>query len=252
MGEHAIIRENYEIRADARRMLAGKWGTAVLMVLVFSLISGIAGSGSGFREGAEEFNYPMVLTTLAVIASLFGLAYGILVSNVLSYGFTIAFLRPGRENRIEFEDLFTGFKSYGRVVAMMLLKNIFIFLWALLLVIPGIIKAYAYGMSEYILLDNPGMDPQQAITSSNEMMNGHKGRLFMLDLSLIGWWFLCILTCGIGFLWLGAYYKTIHAVFYMDLIGTTKPEQSGEDEYIIEAAQKEIERLNKEGLQAGR
>ncbi|MBN2557127.1 MAG: DUF975 family protein [Clostridia bacterium] len=248
MGEHAVIRENYEIRADARRVLAGKWGAAVLMVLVFSLISGIAGSGSGFRESAEEFDFPRVLTILAVLASLFALAYGILVSNVISYGFTIAFLRPGRENRIVFEDLFLGFKSYGRVVAMMLLKSIFIFLWSLLLLIPGIVKTYAYGMAEYILYDNPGMEPNQAITKSKEMMYGHKGRLFILDLSLIGWWLLSILTCGIGFLWLGAYYKTIHAIFYMDLTGTARPERSEADEYILEAAQKEIERLNKEGL----
>ncbi|HPJ20869.1 MAG TPA: DUF975 family protein [Clostridia bacterium] len=197
------------------------------------------------------FEFKAIFAAGAFIFSMLSLAYTILVSNVINYGFSISYLKMGREGKLNFEDLFIGFRNYGKVVGLMLIKNIFIFLWSLLLIIPGIIKSYAYSMSDYILMDNPGMDSVAAITKSKEMMRGWKAKLFLLDLSLIGWWFLCLFTCGIGFLWLGSYYKTNHIVFYLELIGEDKkePETSGEDDYIIEAAQKEIEKLNKEEQQ---
>ncbi len=79
-------------------------------------------------------------------------------------------------------------------------------------------------------------------------MNGWKGKLFLLDLSLIGWAILSMLTCGIGYLWLGSYYKTNHAVFYLELIDSEGIKETGssDDDLTIEAAQKEIERINKE------
>lgn len=211
--------ENDEIRGRARKLLAGRWGTAVLIVLVAGIIAGIGGSGSWNVDSEDMGSLNEIFTAAAVFLSLFAAVYGIFVANVVDYGFTTAFLGLGRNGLLVFEDLFRGFKDYTRVLSMMFLKNLFIFLWSLLLVIPGIIKAYSYAMSEYILSENPGIDALGAINRSKEMMRGHKARLFMLDLSLIGWWFLSLLTCGIGFLWLGAYYKTIHAVFYIDLRG---------------------------------
>ncbi len=250
MGNHTVARENSEIRAESRRILQGNWGLGVAIILVVSLLGGIGGSsGSSLRtNGTIELRAAFALG--AIIFSLLSIAYTILVSNVINYGFSISYLRMGREGKLNFEDLFIGFKDFGRVVGMVFIKNLFIFLWSLLLIIPGIIKSYAYSMSDYILMDNPGMSSVDAITKSKELMNGWKAKLFLLDLSLIGWWFLCLFTCGIGFLWLGSYYKTNHIVFYMELVGEDNEEvaESDEDNYIIEAAQKEIEKLNKQQL----
>lgn len=211
--------ENDEIRNRAHSLLAGKWGTAVLIVLVASIIAGIGGLGSWNVDSEDVGSLNGIITAGAVALSLFAAVYSVFVANVVDYGFTTAFFRLGRSGVLVFEDLFKGFRDYTRVLSTMFLKNLFIFLWSLLLVIPGIIKAYSYAMSEYILLEHTQLDALGAINRSKEMMRGNKARLFMLDLSLIGWWLLCLLTCGIGFLWLGAYYKTIHAVFYIDLCG---------------------------------
>lgn len=98
-----------------------------------------------------------------------------------------------------------------------ILRVVFVFLWTLLLIIPGIIKSFSYSMTFYILADNPDLKPQEAIEKSQEMMYGHKWRLFMLYLSFIGWYFLALLTFGIGMLFLQPYIDQSVANFYEDL-----------------------------------
>ncbi len=248
MDNYSISKENSEIRAESRSILTGNWGMAVLVILVFGLITGVGGSSSGSASGDSGW-FNGVVAGLIVLGSFFAIAYSILVANVIEYGTSIAFLKLTREKKITFDYMFSGFKDYGRVVATMLFRNIFIFLWSLLLIIPGIVKGYAYSMTEYLIADNPSLDALSAITKSREMMRGWKGKLFLLDLSLIGWWFLSLFTCGIGFLWLGSYFKTNRAVFYQELSGVKDaddPNLDGPDDITIEAAQKEIERINKE------
>ena len=248
MNNYSVSRENSEIRASSRSVLAGNWGMAVVVILVFGLITGIGGSSSSSASGEGGW-FSGVIVGLIALGSILALAYTILVANVIEYGTSITFLKLVRERNIVFETMFSGFKDYGRVVATIFLRNLFIFLWSLLLIIPGIIKAYAYSMTEYLIADNPDLDALGAITKSKEMMRGWKGKLFLLDLSLIGWWFLCLFTCGIGFLWLGAYFKTNRANFYQELSGAAEEEiepEPSEDDYIIEAAQEELAKLNKQ------
>ena len=88
---------------------------------------------------------------------------------------------------------------------------------ALLFIIPGIIKAFSYAMTPYILEENPELSANDAIDHSRAMMKGHKFDLFWLYLSFIGWFILCILTLGIGFLWLTPYMETSVAAFYEDV-----------------------------------
>ena len=95
--------------------------------------------------------------------------------------------------------------------------GIFIFLWSLLLIVPGIVKAYAYAMTPYILVERPELSVNEAIGLSRRMMKGRKFDLFYLHLSFIGWALLCILTLGIGFLWLYPYMMTAQAAFYCDV-----------------------------------
>jgi len=247
MSNYSISKENSEIRSESRTILTGNWAMAVVVILVYSLITGIGGSSGGSASGDGGWFNGVVLGII-VVASIFSIAYSILVANVIEYGTTIAFLKLTREKKITFEYMFSGFKDFGRVVAVMFFRNLFIFLWTMLFIIPGIVKSYTYSMTEYLIADDPNLDALSAITKSKEMMRGWKGKLFLLDLSLIGWWFLCLFTCGIGFLWLGSYFKTNRAVFYQELSGNVVENiiTEGPDDLTIEAAQKEIERINKE------
>ena len=106
---------------------------------------------------------------------------------------------------------------YWRNVLGMFLVGLFTFLWALLFIIPGIIKSYAYAMTPYILVDNPELSPNEARLKSIEIMRGHKWKYFGLQLSFIGWFLLCILSLGIGFIWLIPYVRTSYAAFYLNL-----------------------------------
>ena len=119
-----------------------------------------------------------------------------------------------------FELLIEPFKkSLATSIVAQILMSIFIFLWTLLLIIPGIIKAYAYSMTHYIIAENPEIDFMEAIKKSEDMMKGHKFRLFKLHFSFIGWFLLTILTFGIGFIFLYPYYSLAQTNFYIELRG---------------------------------
>ncbi|MFA5470740.1 MAG: DUF975 family protein [Acholeplasmataceae bacterium] len=117
-----------------------------------------------------------------------------------------------------FELLIEGFKkSLVTSIVANILIGIFVFLWALLLIIPGIIKYYAYSMTHYIIADNPDIDFLDAIKESEKLMKGHKFRLFALQFSFIGWFLLGVLTFGVGLFFVYPYYQLAHANFYLDI-----------------------------------
>ena len=135
----------------------------------------------------------------------------------LSWGYGVLWLALARNENVDYGMLFDGFKDYLRIFLTLLLVQIYTILWMLLLIIPGLVKCYSYSMTSFILKDNPEMKYDAAINESMRMMQGHKMKLFLLDLSFIGWFFLSILTLGIGFLFLQPYMSTAHAHFYEDL-----------------------------------
>jgi hypothetical protein len=106
---------------------------------------------------------------------------------------------------------------YMNIVKAGFLKSLYVFLWSLLFVIPGIIKGYAYSMTPYILADSPGMSASDALRLSEQMMNGHKMELFVQELSFIGWYFLGMLAFGIGVYLVHPYKDATEAQFYMTL-----------------------------------
>ncbi len=146
---------------------------------------------------------------------LVGLALSILLFNPLIVGCYRFFLQNSRGGA-ELGELGAGFRGdWGNVVLTMFLRNLFLILWALLFIIPGIIKGYAYRMVPYILKEHPEMKGTQAITLSKKMMQGHKGEAFLLDLSFIGWFLLSALTLGILHLfYVGPYYQATDAELY--------------------------------------
>ena len=161
--------------------------------------------------------------------SIFGII-GFLVLMPVRYSYETAFLNVVRDKDVK--DLTTRMfscfntKEYGRAIEMPLLVSVYTFLWMLLFIIPGIVKAYSYAMAIYISKDKPELSAEECIQESRRMMSGHKGELFLLDLSYIGWGILCILTCGILSLWVAPKMQTAHVLFYEDL----KAEESARTE----------------------
>ena len=99
------------------------------------------------------------------------------------------------------------------------MTSLFVTLWSLLFIIPGIIASYRYALAPYLMTENPEIGVMEAISRSKELMRGNKARLFCLQFSFLGWILLCILTLGIGSLWLSPYMKAAEAAFYLDVTG---------------------------------
>lgn len=140
--------------------------------------------------------------------------FSILVANILEVGLCDFFLKA-RKGDAQVGNIFNGFKAgYGNNLAVMLLRDVFTLLWSLLFIIPGVIKAYQYSMIPYILAENSDISYKEAFAQSKAMTKGNKWRLFKLDLSFIGWGILCVLTAGIGFIFLVPYYRATKAEAY--------------------------------------
>ena len=216
---------NSELRAQARERLEGQWGTFVLMtflMLVIQTILQIPGYIGSLLEilSPENVLASLSFSNISNILSLLALP--------LSWGLTVSLLRNHREESVDLENLFDGFRGgrYTRVFCALFLVNLFTFLWTLLLIIPGIIKAFSYALTPYILLDEPELTARQAITRSCEIMQGRRWKLFCLYLSFIGWGILSLLTFGIGFLWLVPYMNASIAAFYEDARAEYEAENS--------------------------
>ena len=110
-----------------------------------------------------------------------------------------------------------GFGNYLHHVWGYVLTKIFVFLWTLLFIIPGIVKTLSYAMTNYILVDRPELSANEAINLSKDMMEGHRFDLLYLYLSFAGWFVLSLFTLGIGFLWLIPYVQTSQSSFYLDV-----------------------------------
>jgi uncharacterized membrane protein len=188
--------ENKLLMAQARESLRGKWGIAIGTFVVYMLI--VVGI--------------QIIPILGAIAS-------IIIAGPMVLGLTIFILSISRNQNTELGLLFNGFNNFGTAIGAYLLMLIFILLWMLLLIIPGIIAALSYALTFYNLADNESIGPLEAITKSKEMMRGNKWKLFCLYFRFFGWALLCILTLGIGLLWLVPYMQVSMAKFYDDVKG---------------------------------
>ncbi|EGP5615542.1 integral membrane protein [Enterococcus faecium EnGen0192] len=223
------MQSSAELKRQAKESLKGRWGQAVLLNLIPTLI-GIA--------AILLIMIPIILFATTIYdgsasvsdATTSGGGGGI-ISSIISALFmsgiswTYLDILRGQKDQIEpFKDAFRGFKGLfiGGVIGLAVLISIFTTLWGLLLVIPGIIKSYSYSQSYFIYYDivqETGQTPKvlDTITASRKLMDGYKGQLFWLDLSFIGWHILALATAGIGYLWLSPYISATKAAFYEQL-----------------------------------
>lgn len=189
-----------ELRARARESLQGNWGKSILALIIYGLINGV-------------LNFIPVL----------GYILQLLISGACTLGLVIFFIGIARKEGPSISEIFNGFSHFLKAFGVYFFMGLFSLLWSLLLVIPGIIAYYRYSQAYYILQDNPDIGALEAIRSSKELMKGRKWKLFVLHLSFIGWALLCLLTLGIGFLWLTPYFMVTEAHFYDEITGRTTP-----------------------------
>lgn len=217
-----------DFRRMAREALSSNWLLAIAAGIVASLLGadgGISYPKLEIRENYENLIHSeygrIVLSYLSGMAGIF-LVY-IVVVIIIGGTMKLGYVRFNRNlldrANPQFTDIFSRFDRFGDGFLLQLLSFIYIFLWTLLFVIPGIIAAFRYAMAPYILEENPNMTASEAINCSKEMMRGNKWRLFCLHISFIGWFFVCIFTCGIGFLWLGPYVAAAEAAFFYEVSG---------------------------------
>lgn len=205
-----------ELKEQAKAALKRNYWKAVLITaLVLSLVGGVgtaatggtmvAGSGSNGSLGTFIFGFlqeyaPNLLTVIiivAVLVMLVALAVTILLIDPIEVGYA-SFRMNALRGKGNVGDLGCGFDvSYKRNVVTILTMAVCTFLWSLLLVVPGIIKALEYSMIPYLLVDHPEMTRQEAFAASKAMMKGNKWKAFVLSLSFILWSLLGALTLGI-------------------------------------------------------
>jgi uncharacterized membrane protein len=186
--------ENAVLMQMARESLKGKWGLAIGTFVVYILITSVL----------------QVIPVIGLIASL-------IISGPFALGLAIFSISISRNQDAKLEQIFQGFINFGNALGAYLLMVLFILLWMLLLIVPGIIAALSYSMTFYILADDSSIGPMEAIDKSKKMMYGYKWKLFCLGLRFLGWALLCILTLGIGFLWLFPYMQISMVKFYDDI-----------------------------------
>ena len=143
----------------------------------------------------------------------------LLLSGPVAYGVSAMFLKQTRTGeKMDIGDIFNGFREdFSNTFLIGLMTTIFTMLWSLLFIIPGIVKALSYSMAMYIKVDHPDYDWKQCIDESQRMMQGHKGELFVLNLSFIGWMIVGACCAGIGGFWVEAYMQAATSQFYENL-----------------------------------
>lgn len=198
----------------ARQQLAGKWLPAALVCFISWLLTSAFTSGSG---ASASYRYMWQLGRFVKVSSGFKDAaslISLLISGPINFGVAFFFLKIVRGGNALIEDMFVGFKHFINTFVLNLLYIIFVLLWMLLLIVPGIIAVLKYSMAYYIMNDNPEISGLDALRESKEMMDGHKMDLFVLSLSFIGWFILGLITFGIGLLWVVPYYTAAKINFY--------------------------------------
>lgn len=216
--------EARDFRRIARENLAGNWGNAVLAAFLAALLGGLLVGGFQIDlklEDQELFSHTFerlngYLRVTATAATGVNLVHFIL-GGVIRQGYAVYLLKQYDHRDPQTNDLFSQFDRFGDAFCLKLLETLFVVLWSLLLIIPGLIKTYAYAMAPFILAENPNMTAREALRASEELMDGHKAELLFLELSFIGWSLLNVLTLGIGSFWLVPYMNAAKAAFYRNL-----------------------------------
>lgn len=202
IGNNIIITEpSKNLRTLGRNALSGKWKVTILTVLVYTLILNLPYEilnalfgvnltdmmyGSNAYQGIDADVYSDMYYGAPAVSPLAGI-YLLLVTGPLQLGVSLFFLAMFRRQLVAVSDIFLGFEKFSKALGLLLFQALFIMLWSMLFVIPGIIAALRYSQAFFILADDPEKGIRQCMNESKAMMKGNKGKYFCLMLSFIGW-----------------------------------------------------------------
>jgi uncharacterized membrane protein len=192
---------NRDLMQQARDALKGHWGLAVGGNVIYFFLG-------------------MLIQSIPRL----GWIGGLIIGGPLLLGWTAFFLSLSRKQEALLSQLFEGFQNFTRALVAYLLLILFVLLWTILLVVPGIMAAFSYSQTFFILVENPQMESLDALRKSKTMMKGNRWKLFCLFWRFFGWCLLGIITLGIGFLWIMPYMQTTLALFYDDLKAGDTPQ----------------------------
>ncbi|MCD6234820.1 MAG: DUF975 family protein [Candidatus Marinimicrobia bacterium] len=195
-----MVKENSLLIRETRDILSGHWGLAVGVFFIYIVII------SALNKTHES-----------------GSLLWLLLAGPFSLGVSIFSLSLARCQEASVGQLFQGFNHFGTAFFVNIVLIAIIGVGFILLVIPGVIFALSYSLTYFILVDHPDLRPMEAIRKSRFMMNGYKVKLFNLWLRFFGLALLCVLTAGIGFLWLIPFAHVCMARFYEDIKNNTQP-----------------------------
>lgn len=221
-----------ELKTRAKDVLRTNYWKLVLVALIANVVQGVSNTleleyktdGSGVSLGilgifeTSLLGFAPIFIMGALVIVVIGIALGIFVMNPLEVG-TKRFFTMSHTDKPEFKELLFAFDhGYKNIVKILLIRDIKLFLWSLLLIIPGIIKGYEYRMVPYLLAENPELSEEEAFRLSRQMMDGQKAEAFVLDWSFIGWEILASLTWGIvGIFYVNPYVHLTDAALYETL-----------------------------------
>lgn len=237
-----------DFRRIAREALRGRWGIAVIAGLLATLLGAGAGNGPEVTLNIRDSGAAIDLsfanqevfstaggiapelkslivggTVYVVLAAIVMAAVFFVLGSVIEAGYARFNLKlVDREEQAELNTMFSYFPHWKTTALTNFMKMLRIIGWSLLLVIPGIIAAYSYAMTGYIMAEHPEMQYDEILANSKAMMNGNRWRLFCLQFSFIGWDLLAALTFGIGNLWLNPYKQAATAAFFREVSGTER------------------------------
>ncbi|GAB1476966.1 DUF975 family protein [Bacillota bacterium] len=198
------------MRSWGRQALRGNWGMAVLGSILYTALLSLP---------ILVFKFIFQSDILEHVSNL----YTFIVSGPLYLGYLTFVISIFRRKYLSPIEIFNGFEHFFKALGLMIVMNVFVLLWTLLFIIPGIIAALRYSMAFYIFADNPEMGIMEIINESKRMMRGNLWKFFCLQLSFIGWALLSALTAGIGYFWLMPYMLTSAVGFYEIANGNLRP-----------------------------
>ncbi len=222
------------IKTRAKEVLKISYWKAFLVSLVIALVGGTSGSSFNWKFGNDHSGnissgkysgsmhellpYVPILIGVFLLITILVLAFRILLGYPLEVGGRRYFIRSA-QNDFDMNNLGFAFEKskYFDIIKSMLWRAFINLLWFLLLIIPGIVKFYAYRMVPYILADNPQIGYKRALELSVKMTDGEKFSIFVLDLSFIGWYLLGMLALLVGVLFVMPYQNATEAELYMIL-----------------------------------
>ena len=223
-----------DFRRNARQALSGHWPLAMAVGFVAFLMSGgqegqnvvvrFQTNSSAWMEGMGQSELMVFLTpilaNLVTVLSIWVIASLILCgpTEVGNATFNLNLLDRKEARFSQLFSNFTEFPKFFRGFVMALLRTLYIFLWSILFIIPGIVASYSYAMAPYILAERPELGGAEALAASKVLMRGNRWRLFCLQFSFVGWLFLSWFTLGIGSLWVIPYMNMAQASFYREIL----------------------------------